>query len=57
VLSGGVWSVAFAPDGRTLASASADQTVILWDIDPLNDLRRELVQRACALAGRGLTQG
>jgi WD40 repeat protein len=27
----GVWSVSFAPDGRTLASGADDSTILLWD--------------------------
>jgi WD40 repeat protein len=46
-----VESVAFAPDGHTLASASVDKTVLLWDMGPLEELRRDVVKQACTRAG------
>ena len=30
--TGAVNAVAFAPNGKTLASASADMTALLWDV-------------------------
>jgi WD40 repeat protein len=35
----GVWSVAFSPDGKTLAAGSADDTISLWDVSTQHQLK------------------
>jgi WD40 repeat protein len=40
--SDNVFSVAFSPDGKTVASGSIDQTIVLWDVETMQPIGEPL---------------
>jgi WD40 repeat protein len=43
------WSIAFSPDGKTLASGSGGGTVRLWDTEPVAARRLAQMTGCCQM--------
>jgi hypothetical protein len=43
--------------GTTSASSTAADSVILWDLTTLNDLRDHAIEHACSITGGSLDRG
>ncbi|MFE5091685.1 hypothetical protein ACFRCI_15075 [Streptomyces sp. NPDC056638] len=54
-LTDSVEIVRFTPDGRYLLGADG-RNVLLWDLDDFPDISADVIGRACAVAGGGLTK-
>jgi hypothetical protein len=44
----------FLSGGRALATATAFEDVVIWDLNSINDVRAHAIDEACARVGRGL---
>ena len=49
--TGGVSSISFSPNGRTIAVSGSDSTVVLRDLTRLSEFRRDPLGQACSRAG------
>lgn len=54
--AGAVNAMALSPDGHTLVTGGDDAAVTFWSIDGSDSPGDDLLQRACAFAGRGLNE-
>ena len=55
-LAGEVDAVAFSPDGHTLATGGKDHTLTRWNLQALDALLDNPLERACTITGGGLDE-